>query len=235
MKRLVMGVMATAAAAGFAPAANATMLFPNTSGIVFSTFDPTTQGTLVASSSSTVAAATYTASYASAVYRNTGGTLDFYYQIFTNSINAADEINGLTAFNFAGFTVDAMVSFLDPDGANTLFGAAANPNSDGPGGTSLGFTSTAQRNGSGGTVRADFGLNGLEAAGERSATYIFRTNAVNARAGTFTSTDGSTVTVNAFAPSAVPEPATWGMMILGLGMVGWGLRRRARSTKVSFA
>ena len=28
--------------------------------------------------------------------------------------------------------------------------------------------------------------------------------------------------------SAVPEPATWGLMILGIGMVGLGLRRRSR-------
>ncbi len=32
---------------------------------------------------------------------------------------------------------------------------------------------------------------------------------------------------------AVPEPATWGMMIVGLGIVGASMRRR--STKVSFA
>lgn len=36
---------------------------------------------------------------------------------------------------------------------------------------------------------------------------------------------------------AVPEPATWGMMMLGMGMVGFGLRRRAGkvSTRVTFA
>jgi hypothetical protein len=37
--------------------------------------------------------------------------------------------------------------------------------------------------------------------------------------------------------SAVPEPATWGMMIAGFGMIGFGLRRRRSTvtTKVSFA
>jgi hypothetical protein len=34
---------------------------------------------------------------------------------------------------------------------------------------------------------------------------------------------------------AVPEPATWAMMIGGVGMVGGALRRRKVSTKVSFA
>ena len=44
----------------------------------------------------------------------------------------------------------------------------------------------------------------------------------------------------AFAPvalvAAVPEPATWGMMILGLGLVGGGMRRRKHMyTTVRFA
>jgi hypothetical protein len=34
---------------------------------------------------------------------------------------------------------------------------------------------------------------------------------------------GGTVTIN---PAAVPEPATWALMLLGLGAVGWQLRRR---------
>ena len=38
-------------------------------------------------------------------------------------------------------------------------------------------------------------------------------------------------------PGAVPEPATWGMMILGFGAMGYAMRRRAkvRVTSVSFA
>jgi hypothetical protein len=34
-----------------------------------------------------------------------------------------------------------------------------------------------------------------------------------------------------FAASAVPEPAVWGMMIMGFGAIGYGMRRR----KVTFA
>lgn len=34
---------------------------------------------------------------------------------------------------------------------------------------------------------------------------------------------------------AVPEPATWGMMILGFGVVGGAVRHRRRSTKIAFA
>lgn len=34
--------------------------------------------------------------------------------------------------------------------------------------------------------------------------------------------------------AAVPEPATWGMMILGMGMMGGVLRRRVRASEVKF-
>ena len=43
----------------------------------------------------------------------------------------------------------------------------------------------------------------------------------------------STATIYRQFATAVPEPATWGMMILGFGLVGGSLRRR--KTKVSFA
>ena len=34
--------------------------------------------------------------------------------------------------------------------------------------------------------------------------------------------------------AAVPETATWGMMITGFGMIGGGLRSRRRSRRISF-
>jgi hypothetical protein len=50
----------------------------------------------------------------------------------------------------------------------------------------------------------------------------------------FDFTGGSaTFQVTLGGAGAVPEPATWGMMILGLGLVGASMRRR--STTVSFA
>ncbi|WP_010544475.1 FxDxF family PEP-CTERM protein [Sphingomonas elodea] len=39
-----------------------------------------------------------------------------------------------------------------------------------------------------------------------------------------------------FIPSGVPEPASWGMMIVGMGGIGFAMRRRrATSTRVSYA
>jgi len=45
---------------------------------------------------------------------------------------------------------------------------------------------------------------------------------------------GAAITVAA-VNGAVPEPATWGLMLLGFAMVGIGLRARRRSTTVTFA
>ena len=43
----------------------------------------------------------------------------------------------------------------------------------------------------------------------------------------------STLFITTF--SAVPEPATWLLMIAGVGLVGWQLRRRRQTVKVSYA
>jgi hypothetical protein len=45
--------------------------------------------------------------------------------------------------------------------------------------------------------------------------------------------DNLTFTSN--VAGAVPETATWGMMIAGFGMMGAALRTRRRSTNVTFA
>ncbi|WP_404829577.1 PEPxxWA-CTERM sorting domain-containing protein [Sphingomonas aliaeris] len=78
--------------------------------------------------------------------------------------------------------------------------------------------------------------NGLTGT-ENSATYIFRTNATAFNnMGTFGVIDGSTLQGMTFQPiTAVPETATWGMMIAGFGMTGAAMRTRRRSTKVAFA
>jgi hypothetical protein len=49
----------------------------------------------------------------------------------------------------------------------------------------------------------------------------------------FQNTSGITFTVTP-AATAVPEPATWGMMILGFGLTSFGLRRAKRRSDVKF-
>lgn len=60
----------------------------------------------------------------------------------------------------------------------------------------------------------DLGFLGLGAAGLQSGSGTFSLSA---------------------ATGAVPEAATWGMMILGMGMVGFAMRRAKVATRVSFA
>lgn len=67
-----------------------------------------------------------------------------------------------------------------------------------------------------------------------SATGVARVDIVRSTPGYFY-IDNLTFTANA-ATAAVPEPATWGMMIVGFGAMGFAMRRRAtRTARVRFA
>lgn len=46
---------------------------------------------------------------------------------------------------------------------------------------------------------------------------------------------GLTIGIGGVAPTAVPEPATWGMMIAGFGLMGAAMRRRRQGAAVQFA
>jgi hypothetical protein len=55
---------------------------------------------------------------------------------------------------------------------------------------------------------------------------------------TFTDSAFINATINSFVVSqfgAVPEPATWAMMILGMGVIGFMMRRRKATTRFSYA
>ncbi len=233
MKRLGFVALASTIAITAAAPASATILLPGEVGVAFSAFDASTRGIQLDSiQSGTTGATTYSGFLRSAVYRNTLGTLDFYYQVAITAIDFGDEVYNLTSAGFFGYSVEALVDGTDFDGAG-FFTAANNPNTQGPAGS----TTTASRNGSGSVLRADFGANGLEGVGQTSATYIFRTNATGYDlGGTFTTQDGSVAQRANFQPtSLVPEPATWGMMLLGFGMVAGAVRYRRRGGKIVYA
>ena len=218
MKRSILALVASVAAIAAIPAHAATLVPGQTNG----TFDPfvqASQGIVLATTSVPGTAFTFAAIMRSAVYRNIAGTLDFYYQVARTgpgSLGEDSEIKAFTAANFHGFNVDAFFSDADVDGGG-FFTVRNNP------GVS---TMTAERTADGQTLRATFNANGLVGT-EISATYIFRTNATAFTRGTFGVIDGSTFSGLAFAPtSVVPEPATWGLMLVGFGIVGSALRRR---------
>ena len=63
-----------------------------------------------------------------------------------------------------------------------------------------------------------------------------RTNSTNFNTlGTFGLIDGSTLSGLTFQPAigSVPEPATWGMLLVGFGLVGAAARRSRRVTAVA--
>ena len=53
--------------------------------------------------------------------------------------------------------------------------------------------------------------------------------------GTFTMGDGTLTITRDAVTSAVPEPATWAMMLGGFGLVGGAMRYRRRQTRISYA
>jgi len=207
--------------------AQATVLLPGSTGQPTQAFSTATQGTQLASLSTAGTAFTFSAVFNQAVYRNTLGTLDFYYQVARTGAGSAanEEIRSFTVSNFDSYLVDAFVLGTDFDGAGP-FVAVNNPTL--ANGTPSGSTTTFGRSPSGNVLTTEFGANGLTGT-ENSTTYIFRTNATDFdSSGFFGIIDGSTLNGRTFQPvgSAVPEPGTWAMMLLGFGAIGFSMRRR---------
>jgi len=155
----------------------------------------------------------------SAVYKNAGNTLDFYYQ-FASSGNSIDSVGRMTMTNFAGFTTNVgyrMDNWDDTTGFSGQFLAATQA------------PVSADRSSSGGTVGFSFyGRGGAIDPSETSATLVIRTNAYDFTAGSLTTQNGAVYTTNAFAPttlSGVPEPGTY--VLIGAGLIAIaGFRRR---------
>jgi hypothetical protein len=64
-----------------------------------------------------------------------------------------------------------------------------------------------------------------------AGTYTLTVQGTRGLSGSF----GGNVSFEAHQPGDVPEPATWAMMLLGFGAIGWQLRRRRSSLALAQA
>ena len=178
-------------------------------------------GTLLASLtepwSFTTTAGTTDGTLTTAVFMESGGTLDFYYQV-SNNANSATSIDRESNTNFAGFTTS---TGFRVDGS-LLTGGSFVDGTQAP--------VTADRDSTGSVVGFTFSppTTAELTPGTTSNVLVISTNAKNFVAGNAELLDGGSVTVAAFQP-AVPEPSLLIGMAMGLiAMVG--VRRlRART------
>jgi hypothetical protein len=71
---------------------------------------------------------------------------------------------------------------------------------------------------------------------QTAGTYQLRFGVVNWADGAFQSGlawNGAFIGTTPIGPGAIPEPATWGMMILGFGLVGYAARRRRMALRAA--
>ncbi len=150
------------------------------------------------------------------------GVKDYYFSFTGGSYSIA--VNSTLLFGI----VDPEVYLFRDDGSPTtgLTGALVDHNDD----------------------RSRFDLNSLLTGNLTAGNYVLSVGQYHftqseARAGRadffplttrFQATFSNGITLNAGPTGAVPEPATWAMMILGMGAVGYAMRRAKRSSDAKF-
>ncbi len=214
MKTVLLAASAAFAMVAAAPAAQAIVLDPGTSG---------SPDLLSLGSGSTLVANTGSLPFSNSAFSGTidewvyedtantfgSGDLTWVIQV-VNSANSSDAMARVTAGNFATFMTDVG----DNGGAN----APSLVDRDTPGHT-IGFSWAA----TGGLL-----------AGQTSDLLMIDTNASRFTTGTLAVINSQTSDLSAYEPSAVPEPPTWAMMLLGFAGLGVaGYRGSRKSTAFS--
>lgn len=162
-----------------------------------------------------------------AVVRNAGGTLDFYYQIGNKGTSGHNLDLAFNSSFAPGSTLTTDVFYRLENGGLDFFHNVSG-----------GAPTSAQRSASGDVVGFEFSGSPLRSAlrinpGEVSGILVIRTNATNYAAGSTTIANSITLTGNSFAPllspSAVPEPAS--LLLLGSAFAAAGYVARHRVAK----
>jgi hypothetical protein len=143
------------------------------------------------------------------------GAVDAYYNF---TLTSTFTLNGGAAINGASFT-STNPSAVAFNTVGVYAGTAAAGATGAPTGQRFGFNNVQEVNLFGNAI----GYTPVSLAAGNYTIYLSG-NAATAN------TIGSSIRFS----SPIPEPATWGLMLLGFGMVGTGLRAR-RQTRVTFA
>ncbi|HEY1781310.1 MAG TPA: hypothetical protein VGG79_12935 [Roseiarcus sp.] len=210
-KRVLLAASAAFAMVAAAPGAHAIVLSPGASG---------SPDLLSLGVGSTLVADTGSVSFSNSafsgaidewVYQDTANTfgsgdLTWVIQV-ANTSSSNDAIGRVTAGNFAGFMTDV----------------GDNGGADAP--------DLVDRDTPGHTIGFSWAETGGLLVGDTSALLFINTNATRFVPGTLAVIDSQTSDLSGFQPSAVPESATWAMMLIGfagLGVAGYrGSRKSA--------
>jgi hypothetical protein len=178
------------------------------------------------------AGANWTATVREVVVRESGGSIDFLYQVTNTSSPGADSLERITLANFAGFTTNvSTANSLSSNVFGTAFSGVGTS-------TGYGFVNGGTQNAPDGVNRPtadNVGWNYFNtpiAPGQSSLVLIVKTNATTFGSGSISLIDTVTsTTFNGFSPN--PEPGTIILLAGCLGGMGLniGLRRFRKTTE----
>jgi hypothetical protein len=219
MKFTLRSVVFAAALVGIYGTANATALIANVPTASVDSAPAFFGGTLLDSVSTNISNISYNGIARTAVY-DTGTGLDFYYQ-FTNNTSSKNGVERFSAYDYSSLGASQVSVFQTDVG----FGIFTN-------GTEQ--SDYADRT-LAGVIGFNFVPNGASKIlpGTTSFIQIIRTNATSYTPGNFGLLDGIADNAAGFAPtSPVPEPESYAMILVGLGLVGFIVKRRESNHKL---